>query len=388
MTPEGSMVGEPPLILYSGGSGDADFYYACGVEIEQALYVRYAEGDDLLVVPRLELERAQLEARAARVADRGEFDWTERQDPLQSWGELAVRLLRDRGAAGAVSSPRLFAALYRTLTAAGLDVELDQRLFLEERRRKSDLEAAAIRAAQRAAEAACVEVIRSLAAASPGADGTLELEGRPLTSEMLMARAQFVLNEHGHSTPAMIIAGSPDCALAHFRGAGPIKSGAPVIIDVFPRGNASRFHGDLTRTVVPGKIPDTFRRMHDASVAALEAAIAELRAGADGREVHRTACRVLVEHGYGTVTTGFEGNPEGPRMTHSTGHGVGLEVHEAPQLRDLEYPLAEGDVVTVEPGLYQVGLGGVRVEDTGMVTADGFDDFTTLPRSLDPRAYP
>jgi Xaa-Pro aminopeptidase len=383
------MTGRPPLILYSGGSGDADFYYACGVEVEQALYLRFGEGegDDLLVVSRLELERAQQETRAARVADRGEFGWTERQDPLESWGELAVRLLRDRGATAAVSSPRLFAALYRSLTAAGLDVELDHRLFLEERRRKSDLEGAAIRAAQRAAEAACVEVIRSLAAATPGAGGALELEGRPLTSEMLMARAQFVLNEHGHSTPELIIAGSPECALPHFRGAGPIRSGAPVIIDIFPRGNASHFHGDLTRTVVPGPVPDAFRRMHDASVAALEAAIANLRAGADGREVHRTACRALVEHGYGTVTAGFEGDPQGPRMTHSTGHGVGLEVHEAPQLRDLVYPLVEGDVVTVEPGLYQVGLGGVRVEDTGMVTAGGFDDFTTLPRSLDPRAY-
>jgi Xaa-Pro aminopeptidase len=74
-------------------------------------------------------------------------------------------------------------------------------------------------------------------------------------------------------------------------------------------------------------------------------------------------------------------------MNHSLGHGVGLEVHEAPPLRDLDYPLLAGDVVTVEPGLYQVGLGGVRVEDTGMVTANGFRNFTSLPRSLDPADY-
>jgi Xaa-Pro aminopeptidase len=74
-------------------------------------------------------------------------------------------------------------------------------------------------------------------------------------------------------------------------------------------------------------------------------------------------------------------------MIHSTGHGVGLEVHEAPYLRDFEYPLVDGDVVTVEPGLYLEGLGGVRVEDTGMVTAGGFENFSSLPRSLDPRAY-
>ena len=160
-----------------------------------------------------------------------------------------------------------------------------------------------------------------------------------------------------------------------------------MIIDIFPRGNASRYHGDLTRTVVPGTISDAFRRMHEASEAALDAAVRVLRAGADGRQVHRMACQVLVDRGYGTTTAGFEGNQAGPHMIHSTGHGVGLEVHEAPYLRDLEYPLLERDVVTVEPGLYQEGLGGIRVEDTGMVTADGFDNFTSLPRSLDPRAY-
>lgn len=75
-------------------------------------------------------------------------------------------------------------------------------------------------------------------------------------------------------------------------------------------------------------------------------------------------------------------------MIHSTGHGVGLDVHEEPSLRaSEENTLIEGDVVTVEPGLYRLGLGGVRVEDTGIVVTDGFKNFTTLTRSLDPRDY-
>jgi Xaa-Pro aminopeptidase len=127
--------------------------------------------------------------------------------------------------------------------------------------------------------------------------------------------------------------------------------------------------------------------MWEASLAAMEAAIAMIKAGVNGRDVHLAACKVLVERGYGTYTQGFEGKLEGPRMSHSLGHGVGLDVHEAPSLRDLDYPLQAGDVVTVEPGLYLAGLGGVRVEDTGIVTADGFQNFTTLPKSLDPKAY-
>jgi Xaa-Pro aminopeptidase len=378
---------QAPLLLFSRGNGDAEFYYASRFEVENAVYVRFAAGDDVLVVATLEFERARREARVARVLDWTQVGWTERGDPLASWSELALRLLRDRAAGAVVTSPRLFAAIYRSLVEAGIEVEIDPQLFNQERRRKSEEEASAIRAAQRAAEAACVEVIRNLAVAEGGSDGVVHLDGRPLTSELLMARAHSVLSEHGHSAFEMIVASSPECALPHFRGAGPVRADAPVIIDIFPRGNASHYHGDLTRTVVPGAISDAFRRMHEASESALDAAIRVLRAGVDGREVHRMACQVLVDRGYGTTTKGFEGNLDGPRMNHSTGHGVGLEVHEAPYLRDLEYPLVAGDVVTVEPGLYQKGLGGVRVEDTGMVTADGFDNFTSLPRSLDPRAY-
>ena len=99
-------------------------------------------------------------------------------------------------------------------------------------------------------------------------------------------------------------------------------------------------------------------------------------------------CQVLIDRGFGTRTAGYEGPDGVAKMNHSTGHGVGLDVHEEPSLRDTaDDPLAEGDVVTVEPGLYLVGLGGVRVEDTGMVTKQGFQNFTTLTRSLDPHDY-
>ncbi|HXM69590.1 MAG TPA: M24 family metallopeptidase, partial [Thermoanaerobaculia bacterium] len=148
------------------------------------------------------------------------------------------------------------------------------------------------------------------------------------------------------------------------------------------------YHGDLTRTVVVGDVPEEIRRMHAAVLQALDAGIESIKAGASGRDVHHGVCQVLVDRGYGTTTKGFEGEGGGAKMNHSTGHGVGLDVHEEPALRGPdENILAEGDVVTVEPGLYLLGLGGVRIEDTGMVTKHGFKNFTTLTRSLDPRDY-
>ena len=375
-----------PLVLIPSGESDADFTYASGFPVESGLYIRFDEADDVLVASPLEIDRARAQSKAVRklgFAESGFIDHGE----YASWPRLAARMLREKGVEQARVSPRLQAAYLEELRSTGIAVEIDYELFKAERRHKSREEAEFIRAAQHAAEAAVTEVVRHLAQADIK-DGVLWLDGRPLTSERLYARAQLLLGELGFSCPDMIVAGSPECAMPHYRGEGPIRAGAPVIIDIFPSGRSSHYHGDLTRTVVVGDIPDEIRRMHASALQALDAGIESIRAGVLGRDVHSAVCQVLVDRGYGTATKGFEGPESGPKMTHSTGHGVGLDVHEAPSLRGpSEEALLEGDVVTVEPGLYLMGLGGVRVEDTGMVTANGFENFTSLTRSLDPKDY-
>ncbi len=375
-----------PLVLIPSGEADADFTYASGFPVETGLYVRFGEGDDVLVVSPLEIERARVQSRAARKLGFAEAGFVDHGE-YASWPRLAARLLREKGLEEAKVSPHLEAAYLEELRSAGVAVEIDRELFKAERRHKSPEEAGFIQAAQRAAEAAVTEVVRQLAAAEIK-DGVLWLEGRPLTSERLYARAQLLLGEMGFSCPDMIVAGSPECAMPHFRGEGQIRAGAPVIIDIFPSGRGSHYYGDLTRTVVVGEVPEEIRRMHAAALQALDAGIESIAAGVAGRDVHHAVCQVLVDRGYGTTTKGYEGPEGGAKMNHSTGHGVGLDVHEEPSLRGPnDEPLREGDVVTVEPGLYLLGLGGVRIEDTGMVTSGGFANFTSLTRSLDPRDY-
>jgi len=367
-----------PIVLIPSSESDADFIYATGFAVETGLYIRFGEGDDVLVTGALEIDRARVQSKAAKTL--------ELEEP-SSYAKVAANLLRERDSEAARVSPRLQAGYLEELRATGLEIEVDRDIFRVERRHKSRQEAGFIEAAQRAGEAAVVEVVSQLAQADIK-DGILWLEGNPLTSERLIARASLLLGEKGFTCPDMIVAGAPECAMPHYRGEGPIRAGAPVVIDIFPVGRTTHYHGDITRTVVVGEIPDDVRRMHAAVLQALEAAIESIREGVSGREAHRTVCQVLVDRGFGTTTKGFEG-PEGvARMNHSSGHGVGLDVHEDPRLRDAdENALLEGDVVTVEPGLYLLGMGGVRVEDTGMVTKDGFKNFTTLTRSLDPRDY-
>jgi Xaa-Pro aminopeptidase len=373
--------GPRPLVLIPSGSEDTDFIYATGFGVELALYIRFAVDDDVLIVSPLEADRARAQARVGRIVEDGDVYAT------GSWVQLAANLLRERGLSDARVSPKLRAVHLEDLRTAGIDVEVDRELFAAERRHKSEPEAAAIHEAQRAAEAAVVEVVRELAAAEIR-DGLLWSNGDPLTSERLYARAQLTLGERGYTCPDMIIAGAPHSAIPHDHGEGQIIANAPVVIDIFPTSRANHYNGDLTRTVVVGEVPEEVGKMHAAVLQALDAGIESISAGVTGKEVHATVCQILLDRGFGTSTKGFEGPDGVAKMTHATGHGVGLDVHEAPGLRPREAgPLQEGDVVTVEPGLYLLGMGGVRIEDTGMVTPSGFRNFTTLTRSLDPRDY-
>jgi Xaa-Pro aminopeptidase len=373
--------GPAPVLLIPSGGEDPDFIHAAGFGVESALYIRFPAGDDVVVTSPLEIDRARERSTAASVLE-------DRATYLDGgWARLGARMLHERGFAEARVSPNLRAVHLEQLRANGIDARVEPDLYVDERRRKSQAQAAAIAGAQRAAEAAVVEVVRALAAADIR-DGLLWSDGEPLTSEDLYARAQQSLGERGFTCPDMIIAGAPSSAIPHDRGSGPVRAHAPVIIDIFPTSRSDHYHGDLTRTVVVGEVSEEVRSMHAAVLQALDAGIESIAPGVQGQEPHHAVCQVLVDRGFATTTRGFEGVEGAARLNHSTGHGVGLEVHEAPALRDgVSDPLREGDVVTVEPGLYRLGLGGVRVEDTGMVTAKGFHNFTTLTRSLNPQDY-
>jgi Xaa-Pro aminopeptidase len=378
--------GKRPLVLIPSGENDADYLYAVGLPVEVGLYIRFAEGDDVVVASALEIDRVRLLSTAARKLSYAEAGY-ENGDEYSALPKLTAKLLGERGLHDARVSPRLHAAYLEGLRAQGIDVAIDLDLFVSERRHKTEREAQGIRAAQQAAEAAVKEVVRQLAGAEVR-DGLLWTDGRPLTSEYLYARASLLLGEMGHACPEMIIAGSPDNAMPHYRGVGQIRAGEPVIIDIFPMGRESHLHGDLTRTVVVGEPSDEVKRMYTATLQALDAAIETVAAGVPAASVHNTACQVLVDRGFGSTTQGYEGPDGVAKMNHSIGHGVGLDIHEEPAVRGPNTaPLEAGDVITVEPGLYKLGLGGIRIEDTGMVTAGGFENFTTITRSLDPRDY-
>jgi Xaa-Pro aminopeptidase len=170
----------------------------------------------------------------------------------------------------------------------------------------------------------------------------------------------------------------------HDPGSGPLPANLPITIDLWPRDEESGCWADMTRTFVVGEISDEVRELDSLVRQALERAREAVRSGVTGRELHDIACDIFETAGYHTVRTGPGDDPD-EGFQFSLGHGVGLEVHEAPALgRTGHDPLVAGDVIAMEPGLWLRRLGEARVEDLVLVTEDGSETLTRYPYELTP----
>ncbi len=269
------------------------------------------------------------------------------------------------------------------LRAAGIALEPDHLLFEDRRRVKSDAELAGIRRAQAAAEAGMVAARDLLRSAEPDGDG-LRAGAEPLTCERLRDAIRDAIVGGDATADHFVVAHGPQTAVGHELGFGPIAPGEPVVIDLWPRDNDSACYADMTRTFVVGEVPDELRRYHELSLEALERSRAGIRAGIAGAAVYGLACEPFERADLPTQRTKQPGQALESGFFHSLGHGVGLEVHEAPLLGRAPDTLVAGDVVAVEPGCYRPGLGGCRLEDLVYVTEHGGEVLTDFPYGLEP----
>ena len=346
------------------------------------------EGDRLvrtLLVRDIELERARKTARADRIESPRRFAPPDADtgDREVETAQAAAHFLASQGIREVISDRTLPLIYHEMLVRAGLRVRCDLAFGVAERRVKDEQEIAWLREAQAVTERVMERACQLVARADARAGGMLYHEDQPLTSERLQRLIDIWLLEEGYENPGSIVAGGPQGADCHEHGSGPLYSGQPVIVDIFPCSKSSRYNGDCTRTVVHGDVPDEVAAMHRAVCEAKAAGMAVVRAGTTGEAVHEATVAVIRAHGYGTELPKADDPPDYCAMVHGTGHGIGLDVHEAPLLASGGPALLAGDAVTVEPGLYCRAIGGVRVEDLVIVTEDGYDNLNRLPEGLD-----
>jgi Xaa-Pro aminopeptidase len=193
-----------------------------------------------------------------------------------------------------------------------------------------------------------------------------------------------VFADHGVEGSDMIVSHGPQTAVGHNMGSGQIAPDEPIVFDLFPRDKATGCYSDMTRTYVVGEPSDELKEWYDLVKRALETSTAEVKPGVNGRALFELVCDQFQTAGYKTQLNKEPGEVLEDGFFHSLGHGVGLEVHELPSMGRVGQDLVPGDVITIEPGLYRSGYGGLRLEDLVLVTEDGHEVITEYPYDLQP----
>ena len=298
--------------------------------------------------------------------------------------EIPLRAVEALGVTSAIVPEDFPLWLADRLRAKGVELTVDGEVFDQRRRVKTEAQLAGMRRAQRAAEAGMDTARELLRRAQQNGSG-LVLEGEPLTVERVKNAMSQTFAAHGCTADDFIVAPGPQGAVGHDMGSGPISAGVPIVIDIWPRDNETFVFCDMTRTFVVGDVPDQVREWHRLCKEALDRAVSEIKAGADGRAIYDGTCEIFEAAGEQTQRTKTPGKPLSEGFFHGLGHGVGLEVHEAPGMGlASQASLEAGDVVTVEPGCYRQGYGGVRLEDLVLVTEAGRENLTQYPYDLEP----
>jgi Xaa-Pro aminopeptidase len=301
-----------------------------------------------------------------------------------TWLRINLNACRAFGVTEAVV-PRTFPVLVADhLRANGVTVTPDHHFFADRRRVKNDAEIAGIRKAQKAAEAGMAAAKEILARAET-ANGGLTVDGEPLTSELIKGAIRRAFTEHGVASDDFIVSHGAQTAIGHELGFGAIAPDEPIVIDLWPKDPESSCYADMTRTFVVGTPPDELAEYYRLVKEALDRSLEATKPGVPGLDVFRLVCELFEENGQPTVLSKKPGEVLEDGFFHGLGHGVGLEVHEAPNLgRGGTAELVPGDVVTLEPGLYRQGFGGCRLEDLVLVTEDGAENLTDFPYDLTP----
>lgn len=359
-------------VVYDSSDNEDMRYLSGFLATDPFIYVYKKDGGQFLIVSSMEELRARRESPCSIVTRTaaGFYELLEKHNDADAASAEMIKNFCGEKLLVPYSMPVGFA---RALESSA-QVTIDSGTVLSMRAKKTGVEIEKIRAVQKKNERGVTLAVDTVRKADVSEDGGLFFEDEPLTSEKLREVMHEAFFRMGLDDKDTIASCGADTALPHAKGEGQLFANQPIVLDVFPRDIETGYFADMTRTISKGKPSDEICRMYDTVHEAKELAVSLIRAGVSGADVHNAAADYFTKKGY--VTAGTSG------FIHSLGHGVGLAIHESPSLSVRGGVLEEGNVVTVEPGLYYPGIGGVRLEDMGAVTEDGFDRFTTFEEEL------
>jgi Xaa-Pro aminopeptidase len=377
----------PDFLLYSDTERSAALRHEVPLAIGDPFLYGEVGGRTVILTGSLERDRIAAARPDAEIIDFADVGFYEllRGDRSrdQILLELVSRAVAHMGIRDAIVDPEFPVAAADRLRADGMTLTPDHNAVALRRRVKSPAELAGILRAQKAAEAGMAAAAEVLRDAVPEGD-TLVRNGAPLMAEEVRAALREACAAHGAPAPADVIVASVWQGFGHEAGSGPLPANLPIQIDLWPRDEASGCWADMTRTFVVGEVSGPVRAQEALVSEAFTKVREAVRPGITGRELHALTCDIFEAAGHRTQRTG-PGDDPNEGFQFSLGHGVGLDLHEDPGLGQLgRSPLLAGDVIAIEPGLWEREIGGVRYEDLLLVTDDGCEVLTDYPYDLLP----
>ncbi len=367
------------LFLLSGSSqSDTNIHYLSGFCAPDPFLFLKTKLEAHLVVSPMEKGRAEKQSKpGTQVHTPAELGLSRKQSAKF---ENQIAALAEKVGLCQIQVPFDFpVGLFRALEKRGWSVFVVGKPVCPERKVKTRDEISKLRKSQQAAVAAMDAAVSLIASAQIDSQKRLLVGKELLTSETVRRLIHKTLIDHDCAGVETIVAGGDQATDPHERGHGPLWAGQAIIIDIFPRSEKTGYWGDLTRTVCRGPAAPELKKLFFAVKAAQRSALRAVAPGVCADEVHAAAKAVFEQRGYKTEEV--DGHHVG--FIHGTGHGVGLDIHELPRVGTSGEILEPGHVITVEPGLYYPGLGGVRIEDTIAVTEKGWRYFAPCGRKFE-----
>lgn len=369
------------LLIVAASEGDANMLYATAFFAPDPFIFFRHRGKKYVVMSDLEIDRAKRQAEVDHVLSLSLYQARLREGGKSSptTADVLEMIFRERGVRLLIVPANFPALLADELRARKFILEVKKDPFFPERERKSDEEVKKIRDSLRVAEIGLDAGIQALKRAKIGRDRYLYLDGSRLTSERLKTIVNTTIVAEGWVPSHTIISSADQCCDPHHEGSGPIKAHTSIIFDIFPRSQKTGYFGDLSRTVVRGRASARLKEAYVTVQAGQGVAFRTIRDGADAKQIHQKILALFEQRGFPTGK--INGRMQG--FFHGTGHGLGLDIHEPPRIAASEATLRAGHVVTVEPGLYYIGMGGVRLEDVVLVTEKGNRNLTRCAQFLE-----
>jgi len=370
------------LLIVADSDHDANMLYAVGMFVPDPFIYLRTRGKDYVVMSDLEIDRARKQAPHCRTLALSDYQHKLRDAGVKNpgVGEVLIAFLRERKLRSVKVPYNFPLGLAEDLQKNRIRPVPIRGSFFPQREQKNAGEVKKISAALMMAEVGMAEAIQALRASKIGKDRRLMYHNVPLTSEKLRSVIDTAILQACGCAAHTIVAGGRQGCDPHEVGFGPLRAHEPIILDIFPRSQKTGYFGDITRTVVRGRATEAVRKLYDTVLRGQKLAFQKIRAEVPSSSIHHAVMDLFVREGYKTGKV--NGRMQG--FFHGTGHGLGLEIHEAPRISPSAVgELKTGHVVTVEPGLYYPELGGVRLEDVALVTKRAARNLTRFEKVLE-----